>query len=96
MNSEDATTLLPRAADMDQHSSKLRELAKPTVQGLGHLPLTSDQVGAAIRQGICTLKGYLSVYNRRRKQIIASLPIQGNEAYKYTVYTTWEVSFQMI
>ena len=96
MNSEDAITLLLRAAGKDQHSSKLRELAKPIAQALGYLPLALDQAGAAIRQGICTLKGYLSVYNRQRKQIMGTKPIQGSEAYKYTVYTTWEVSFQMI
>ena len=80
----------------DQQSSKLRELAKPIAQALGHLSLALDQAGAAIRQDICTLKGYLSVYNRQRKQIMGTKPIQGSEAYKYTVYITWEISFQMI
>ena len=96
MNPNDAITLLLRAAGKDQQSSKLRELARPITQTLGYLPLALDQAGAAIRQGICTLKNYLSVYNRQRKQVMGTKPIQGSEAYKYTVYTTWEVSFQMI
>lgn len=96
MQPSDAITLLLRAAGKDPHNVKHRELAKPITGALGYLPLALDQAGAAIRRRICTLKNYLSIYNRQRKQIMGTKPIQGSEAYKYTVYTTWEVSFQMI
>ena len=96
MDRNEAITLLLRAAGKDSTNPRLRDLAKPITKALGYLPLALDQAGATIRQDICTLKTYLPVYFRHRKQIMSSKPVQGGEAYKYTVYTTWEVSFQMI
>ena len=96
MEMEDAITLLLRAAGKDPDDLKLRKLAKPITQALGRLPLALDQAGAAIRQNICSLKGYLTLFHRHRKQILGTKAVQGSDAYKYTLYTTWEVSFQMI
>lgn len=96
MNHEEADTLLLRAAGKDPTSSKLRRLVRPITSTLGYLPLALDQAGATIRQNICTLETYLSLYHRQRRQIMSMKSIQGGEAYKYTIYSTWEVSFQMI
>ncbi len=96
MDHEEADTLLLRAAGKDPTSSRLRRLARPITSTLGYLPLALDQAGATIRQNICTLETYLSLYHRQRRQIMSMRSIQGGEAYKYTIYSTWEVSFQMI
>ncbi len=96
MDHEEAITLLLRAAGKDYMDPKLRDLARPIARTLGYLPLALDQAGAAIRQDICTLKTYLPLYNRHRRQIMGTRSIQGGEQYRYTVYSTWEVSFQMI
>lgn len=96
MDHEEADTLLLRAAGKDPTSSRLRRLARPITSTLGYLPLALDQAGATIRQNICTLETYLSLYHRQRRQIMSMKSIQGGEAYKYTIYSTWEVSFQMI
>lgn len=96
MDHEEAVTLLLRSSDKDHNNPRYRNSARPIAKALGYLPLALDQAGAAIRQDICTLRNYLSVYNRHRKQVMGTRSIQGSEAYKYTVYTTWEVSFQMI
>ncbi|KAI9762272.1 MAG: hypothetical protein M1835_008046, partial [Candelina submexicana] len=96
LNHEEAITLLLRAAEKDFKDPKHRDLARPIVKTLGHLPLALDQAGATIRQGICTLKSYLPLYHRHRRQIMGTRSIQGGEQYRYTVYSTWEVSFEMI
>ena len=97
MEHEDAITLFLRAADvkdsMDQHA---RSLARPVVKELGALPLALIQAGASIRQGICPLEEYLEIYATHRRQMMSSQPVQGADQYKYTIYTTWEVSFQML
>ncbi|KAL9047126.1 MAG: hypothetical protein Q9214_000217 [Letrouitia sp. 1 TL-2023] len=96
MEKNEAITLLLRAAGKNHSDPKNRKLAGPIAQALGYLPLALDQAGASIRRNICSLKSYLTVYNRWRRQIMGRREIQGSEAYKYTVYTTWEVSFQML
>lgn len=97
MDHEDAITLLLKAADVKNHMDrKVRNLARPIATTLGYLPLALIQAGASIRQNICPLEEYLDVYSRHRKQIMSNQPVQGTDHYRYTIYTTWEVSFQMI
>ncbi|MCJ1479377.1 hypothetical protein MMC13_008062 [Lambiella insularis] len=97
MEQEDAVTLLLKAACVsDVTNQKVRNLAKPIARTLGNLPLALIQAGAAIRQNICSLEDYLDLYSSHRKQIFKSLPVQGSDQYKYTIFTTWEVSFRMI
>lgn len=97
MEQEDAITLLLKAACVDDPANqRVRDLAKPIAKTLGYLPLALIQAGAAIRQNICSLEDYLDLYASHRKQILTSLPVQGSDQYKYTIFTTWEVSFRMI
>ncbi|KAI9710441.1 MAG: hypothetical protein M1812_007409 [Candelaria pacifica] len=96
MDHEEAITLLLRAAGKDFTDQKFRDLAQPIAKTLGYLPLALDQAGATIRQDICTLKSYLPLYHRHRRQIMGTRSVQGGEQYRFTVYSTWEVSFQMI
>lgn len=94
---EDAVTLLLKAiGESDPLNKKLRDLAEPIAQTLSYLPLALIQAGASIRQNICSLEDYLEVYTSHRRQIMDNLPVQREDDYKYTIYTTWEVSFQMI
>lgn len=97
MEHEDAITLLLKAAEVgDPRKKTLRDLARPIARTLGYLPLALIQAGASIRQNICSLEDYLEVYSSHRKQIMNDLPVQSADDYKYTIYTTWEVSFRMI
>ena len=97
MKHEEAITLFLRAADVqdftDQHA---RSLARPIVKRLGALPLALIQAGASIRQGLCPLEEYLEVYATHKRQMMSSQPVQGADQYKYTIYTTWEVSYRML
>lgn len=97
MQQEDAITLLLKAADVKNLSDeKARDLARPIARTLGYLPLALIQAGAFIRQNICSLEEYLEVYSSHKREIMSNKLGQGAEDYKYTIYTTWEVSFQMI
>lgn len=97
MDPEDAITLLLKAAEIrDLTDKKTRDRARPMAKALGHLPLALIQAGASIRHNICSLEDYLEIYTSRRIQIISNQPVQGADQYKYTIYTTWEVSFKMI
>ena len=97
MEEEDAITLLLKAADHDGiDDQQVREVARPITRTLGYLALALIQAGASIRHGICTLEGYLDVFASYRRQIMNDDFVQGSDSYKYTVYTTWEVSVQKI
>ena len=97
MEQEDAITLLLKAACVeDSTNGKFRDLARPIAKTLGYLPLALIQAGASIRQNICSLEDYLELYSSHRKEIFSKLPVQGADQYKYTIFTTWEVSFRMI
>lgn len=97
MDPEDAITLLLKAAEIREVTDrKTRDRARPMAKALGHLPLALIQAGASIRHNICSLEDYLEIYSSRRSQIISNQPVPGADHYKYTIYTTWEVSFKMI
>lgn len=97
MEEEDAITLLLKAADQDGiDNQQVREVARPIAKTLGYLALALIQAGASIRHGICTLEDYLEVFASYRTQIMKDDFVQGSDSYKFTVYTTWEVSVQKI
>ncbi|KAL8736398.1 MAG: hypothetical protein Q9166_000190 [cf. Caloplaca sp. 2 TL-2023] len=97
MATDEAVTLLLRTAGADNMSDRsIRDAAESVVQTLGCLALAITQAGAVIRQGYCKMEEYRTLYSRRRKEFLSQKAIQGGEDYRYTVYTTWEVSRQMI
>lgn len=97
MELEDGITLLLRTTEAeDIFDAASRTLAKPVVEAFGCLALAIVQAGAVIRQGLCNMEEYCGIYSRRRKELLSTLPVQSSNDYKYTVYTTWEVSVKMI
>ncbi|KAK3176124.1 hypothetical protein OEA41_007446 [Lepraria neglecta] len=93
----EAVTLLLRTAGTDDMSNRsIREAAESVVLTLGGLALAITQAGAVIRQGYCKMEEYRTLYSRGRKKLLSQKAIQGGEDYRYTVYTTWEVSRRMI
>ena len=96
MEGNEATTLLLRSGDLPSEDESLRGVAQPIVQTLGYLALAVSHAGASIRQRTCTLDGYLGIYERHRKKLLSSQPVQAATDYKYTVYTTWEISVDSI
>ena len=97
MNVDEAVTLMLKTAGIPDLSSKsTRDTAKPVVLTLGCLALAITQAGAVIRRGRCRIEEYCTLYARRRKELLSQKAIQSGDDYRYTVYTTWEVSRQMI
>lgn len=96
MEEEDAITLLLRAADEDINLEKSRQTAKPIVQALGYLPLALTQAGASIRQNVCTLEGYLALYDTHCVDLMRGRLGQSTDSYPNSIYTTWEVTVRRI
>ena len=81
-----ATSLSPTAVEEYQK----------VVAALGCLALAVVQAGAYIREICCTLHEYLNIYERRRGSLLQDLPKYLGTDYRYSVYTTWQVSVDMI
>lgn len=96
MKPDEAITLLLRTAGNDASKTSLRALAKPIVEILGYLALAIVQAGAIIRQKFCNMQEFCKIYAAHRQQLLSRQPIQVDSDYRYTVYTTWEISIGMI
>ncbi|PGH02524.1 hypothetical protein AJ80_08835 [Polytolypa hystricis UAMH7299] len=97
LDEEDAITLLLRAAFIPGlQNMETRESSRPIVKALGCLPLAIIQAGASIRQNICSLEDYLSVFESYKTRIFSNKLQQGRGSYAHTIFTTFEVSFNKI
>ena len=68
------------------------------VQELGHLALAVVQAGAYILQSDCGFNRYLEMYRERRGGLLEEYydNIQKVDDYKWTVYTSWTISFNRL
>ena len=97
MRGEEAVDLLLKTIRTDDSSaSTSRETARDVVMTLGNLALAIVQAGAIIRQNLCRMEDYCEMYQRRRQELLSHVPTQASSDYKYTVYTTWELSVNVI
>ena len=97
MNVDEAVTLMLKTSGVyDISDQSTREIAQSVVLTLGRLALAITQAGAVIRQGRYRMEEYCALYARRRKELLNQKAIQSGNDYRYTVYTTWEVSRRMI
>jgi tetratricopeptide (TPR) repeat protein len=97
MEIDEAVNLMLKTSGFhDFHDKTAREMAEPVVLTLGCLALAITHAGAVIRQGVCRMDEYCQFYARHRKELLGQKGIQNNGDYRYTVYTTWEVSLGII
>lgn len=95
MHETDATALLLRTSGLTVGESEADKIsAQKIVKELGCLPLAITQAGASIRQNLCAIHQYSEIYASRKVEMMKEHFVQGTDQYKYTVYTTWEVSVQ--
>ncbi|KAH8804032.1 hypothetical protein DL96DRAFT_1823058 [Flagelloscypha sp. PMI_526] len=73
-----------------------QKIAREIVQELGCLALAVNQARAFLAKGICNIGDYLSLYRDNRKALLADKTIQSTDDYKYSVYTTWTISFNQL
>lgn len=94
---EDALRLLAGTA-LDNASLTATDVedGKTIVQALGHLALAISQAGAYIRETMCTLAYYLSIYQTRRRELLDYKSKHQMTDYSFTVYTTWQISLDKI
>lgn len=94
---DDAITLLLRVSEEgDVSDESLRTLAKRVVETLGCLALAIVHAGALVKQKLYNLEDYCEAYSRNRQRLFGYQTIHTRMDYEYTVYTTWEVSIEMI
>jgi hypothetical protein len=97
MSTDDAVVLLAKivygTASLDTPE---KQAGQEVVETLGCLALAIVQAGAYIRETPCPINEYLELYRRRLKEVLTYFPQHVGTDYRYTVYTTWQVSIDMI
>ncbi|KAJ7607583.1 P-loop containing nucleoside triphosphate hydrolase protein [Roridomyces roridus] len=92
---EENAALLLLARALREDTEKNHKLAMDIVQELSCLPLAIVQAGAYIAKFKC-LKNYLSLYRQNKKELLLQHPDQSLDDYEWTVYTTWQISFEKL
>lgn len=101
LDNREANDLLLKAANQPIPWDDTCETSASSItETLGFLVLAIVHAGAAIREGLCTLKTYLSFYQRGWKRIRRAREGRGETIDKsddhMDVYTTWEICYQHI
>ena len=94
MKLEEGIELLITSA-MVEHSEQNYSFASSIVKELGCLALAIVQAGAYIAKS-CSLNEYLKIYKNHRVQLLQKHSVQMVDDYKWTVYTTWEMSMEKL
>ncbi|KAJ7508298.1 hypothetical protein B0H11DRAFT_1847743 [Mycena galericulata] len=98
-----------RVGDMDETSAidllllravkektiETTQRASEIVKELSCLPLAIIQAGAYISKFNCLHK-YLSIYRQNCTKLLRQHSTQSHDNYKWTVYTTWQISFEQL
>jgi tetratricopeptide (TPR) repeat protein len=93
LDEDAAIELFIKSANLGSPSPVEQGHAKMIVRELCCLALAVDQAGSSIATEICRVDEYLSVYKRRRRQLMDDEFFNGSSNYGRAVYTTWDISF---
>ncbi|KAJ7133177.1 P-loop containing nucleoside triphosphate hydrolase protein [Mycena epipterygia] len=92
MEETEAVDLLLRSAAQDMTNDNKETAILIT---LCYLPLAIIQAGAFIaKTGI--LDSYLPLYEHNQARLLSQKPTQSHDTYAWTVYTTWQISFEQL
>ncbi|KAJ7027411.1 hypothetical protein C8F04DRAFT_1238095 [Mycena alexandri] len=94
MEEADAIALLLQSATKGSSEENVQIAAK-IVKELYFLPLGIAQAGAFISKSE-DLNGYLTLYRKNRAKLLKEKPGQSHDQYAWTVYTTWQISFDKL
>ncbi|KAJ7747774.1 hypothetical protein B0H16DRAFT_916814 [Mycena metata] len=94
MKEEDAVALLLKGA-LQEATIHTKEIAAEIVKLLHHLPLAIVQAGAFISKSQ-DLDGFLALYTKNHARLLSEKPTQSHDHYAWTVYTTWQMSFDRL
>ncbi|KAJ7614890.1 P-loop containing nucleoside triphosphate hydrolase protein [Roridomyces roridus] len=92
-----------QVGDLDQENAALLLLARAVKEhtdenykmALSYLPLAIVQAGAYMAKFKC-LMDYLSIYRQNKEELLRQHPDQTLDNYEWTVYTTWQISFEKL
>ncbi|KAJ7106920.1 hypothetical protein C8R44DRAFT_589281, partial [Mycena epipterygia] len=94
MEEEDAVDLLLKGADKYATPGS-RETAAEIVEVLSYLPLAIIQARAFILKS-GALNRYLALYATNKDRLLREKPTHSHDDYAWTVYTTWQISFDQL
>ncbi|KAJ7787055.1 hypothetical protein B0H14DRAFT_3163453 [Mycena olivaceomarginata] len=94
MEEKDAVALLLKSA-AQVATIHAEQIAMEIVKALHYLPLAIIQAGAFILNSQ-DLSGYLALYTKNQAQLLSKKPAQSHDHYAWTVYTTWQMSFDQL
>ncbi|KAJ7446583.1 hypothetical protein FB451DRAFT_1537503 [Mycena latifolia] len=94
MEEIDAMDLLLRSSAQDTTNHN-KETAAQIVKVLHYLPLAIIQAGAFISKSR-NLEGYLALFADNKSRLLTQRPAQSHDNYAWTVYTTWQISFDQL
>ncbi|KAJ7703604.1 hypothetical protein B0H17DRAFT_890076, partial [Mycena rosella] len=94
MEESDAVNLLLRSAAHNTTDSN-KAVAAEIVKVLCYLPLAIIQAGAFISKS-GRLNGYLGLYANNKARLLSQKPDQSHDNYAWTVYPTWQISFDQL
>ncbi|KAJ7474349.1 P-loop containing nucleoside triphosphate hydrolase protein [Mycena latifolia] len=95
LDEDEAVQLLLRSAAQDIKDLKNQLDAAAIVKELIYLPLAIVQAGAFIAKSR-NLEGYLALYAANKTRLLSDKPTQSHDNYAWTVYTTWQISFEKL
>ncbi|KAF8185773.1 P-loop containing nucleoside triphosphate hydrolase protein [Mycena galopus ATCC 62051] len=85
---------LPLLRAVKEKTIETTQWASEIVKELSCLPLAIIQAGAYISKFNCLQ--YLFLYRQNRANILRQHPTQSHDNYTWTVYTTWQISFNQL
>ncbi|KAJ6535392.1 hypothetical protein DFH09DRAFT_115930 [Mycena vulgaris] len=94
MEEVEAEELLLKSAELELTPAN-RKVAAEIVKVLCYLALAIIQAGAFIAVSE-DLAGYLESYAQNRARLLSEKPTQSHDDYAWTVYTTWQISFDRL
>ncbi|KAJ7106915.1 hypothetical protein C8R44DRAFT_987105 [Mycena epipterygia] len=94
MDETDAVQLLLKSAAQDVTPGN-EQIATEIVKALWYLPLAIIQAGAFILKS-GALHTYLTLYTTNKDRLLSEKPVQSHDDYAWTVYTTWQISFDCL
>ncbi|KAJ7756939.1 hypothetical protein B0H16DRAFT_1457834 [Mycena metata] len=94
MEEEDAVALLLKSA-LQKATVCTEQIAVEIVKTFHYLPLAIVQAGAFISKSR-NLEGYLALYMKNQARLLSEKPAQSYDRYAWTVYTTWQMSFDRL
>ncbi|KAJ7734474.1 hypothetical protein B0H16DRAFT_1695868 [Mycena metata] len=95
MDEEDAIALLLKSGGVEQITSSDEKTAADITKVLWYLPLAIVQAGAFIAK-FGALNQYLDLYAKNHNKLLREKPSQSHSDYEWTVYTTWQMSFDQL